>query len=72
MICIPLMIIQYAFVSILILIACICESIINDHTKNLKGILTFSVWLCTPLDQSDGVLGKLFEGLNELHNLVHG
>ena len=34
-------------------------------------ILTFPVRLCAPLDQPDGVLGELAQGVHELHDLVH-
>jgi len=42
-----------------------------DRRRNGDLLEFFSVGLCAPLDQSHGVLGKLFEGLDELHDLVH-
>ena len=36
-----------------------------------NGFLTFPVRLCAPLDQPDGVLGELAQGIHELHDLVH-
>merc|ERR1712142_336472 len=39
--------------------------------RNRNLLELFSVWLCAPLDQSDGVLGELLEGVDELHDLIH-
>ncbi len=40
-------------------------------TKLLNIIFTFSVRLCAPLDQSDGVLAELLHGLDIVCDLVH-
>ena len=37
----------------------------------ISNSFTFPVRLCAPLDQPDGVLGELAEGVHELNNLVH-
>ena len=37
----------------------------------ISSSFTFPVRLCAPLDQPDGVLGELAQGVHELHDLVH-
>jgi len=42
-----------------------------DGGGNSNLLELFSVWLCAPFDQSDGVLAKLLEGLDCCYNLIH-
>ena len=62
----------------LVTTAALIEDLNFQYTQHIatflngpNGFLTFPVRLCAPLDQPDGVLGELAEGVHELNNLVH-